>query len=88
MKVAFSARPDEENRHLGSESADYQAAPDSVWRYKARRSEESGRKSPLLLDMVPSHPTPADLRKDVGCNKRNALHHLPSGFCARYEKQK
>lgn len=28
MKVAFSARPDEENRNLGSESADNQAAPD------------------------------------------------------------
>lgn len=28
MKVVFSARPDEENRNLGSESADYQTMPD------------------------------------------------------------
>ncbi len=40
MKVGFFYPPDEENRNLGSESADYQAAPSEHSRYKARALAE------------------------------------------------
>lgn len=41
MNVAFSARPDEENRNLGSESADYQATPDKRAVILKREHEKS-----------------------------------------------
>lgn len=47
MNVGFFCPPDEENRNLGSESADYQAAPDSVWRYKGGHKKIRGADRPF-----------------------------------------
>jgi len=64
VNVAFSARPDEENRNVGSESADYQVTPDKrVAIYSEEIRKIGVQITPLLLlwqDMVPSHPTPAN----------------------------